>query len=510
MSDDFSSIKPQRVPLTHTAQEPDRPPAPRGPGLTWGLAGVLGLGLLVIVFFVLPRWLAETPPAPTTASDGKPAQPAPASAGSGDTTSATADDPGLPPYQALLREQARSQAQAELSRFVELQMKLEDEMTVGAWGSDAYDEAKDLAAEGDEAFIEENFPESLARYAAASEALADLIERGHALLEDALSRGEQALAARNQQAAREAFELAGAIAPDDPRVRAGRDRTAALPTIADMMREARNLELAEQWQQALDRYREIQALDPQTAGLETALARAEAGARQARIEAQLSTGFARLDAGEYDQARRAFRSVLDMAPGHPVATGALEQVDKTAAVARLNGLQRRAETAVAEERWSDAEALYSQVLADDPNIQFAIAGRNLARQQGRLSGALGRIIQAPDRLSSEKLYHEATELLAQAEALEPRGPVLAGQIANVREILATYANPVPVTFRSDARTQVTLSTVGELGQFSEKTLRLRPGAYTLIGSRDGCRDVREQILVRPNMPPVDIRCVETL
>ena len=88
--------------------------------------------------------------------------------------------------------------------------------------------------------------------------------------------------------------------------------------------------------------------------------------------------------------------------------------------------------------------------------------------------------------------------------------MLSGQIVNVREILATYANPVPVTFRSDARTQVTLSTIGELGSFSEKTLQLRPGAYTLVGSQDGCRDVREQILVRPNMPPVDIRCVETL
>jgi hypothetical protein len=39
---------------------------------------------------------------------------------------------------------------------------------------------------------------------------------------------------------------------------------------------------------------------------------------------------------------------------------------------------------------------------------------------------------------------------------------------------------------------------------------LRPGAYTLIGSRDGCRDVRQKVVVRPDMQPIDIRCIERL
>jgi hypothetical protein len=123
---------------------------------------------------------------------------------------------------------------------------------------------------------------------------------------------------------------------------------------------------------------------------------------------------------------------------------------------------------------------------------------------------LGRILQNPEKLSSDKLYQEARQILERAEALEPRGPRLKGQIADVRTILDTYANPVAVVLRSDNRTEVTVSSVGALGSFEEKRLELRPGAYTVIGSRDGCRDVREQIVVRPNMNPVDIRCAETL
>ena len=78
----------------------------------------------------------------------------------------------------------------------------------------------------------------------------------------------------------------------------------------------------------------------------------------------------------------------------------------------------------------------------------------------------------------------------------------------MEELLETYGIPVSVTLRSDNRTEVTLSSVGRLGTFAEKELHLRPGAYTIVGSRDGCRDVRASILVRPDMQPVEIRCEE--
>ncbi len=515
MSDDFSSIKPRPVALSHTTAEREAEPVSHKSQVTWILAGLLSAGLLIGVFFVLPQWLTDTAgdgsDPDMTSADTQGLRQTESPIGSREpAVAAETQDDQLPPYQALLREQARSQAQAELARFVELQLKLESEMTVGAWGTEAYDAAKDLAAAGDEAFVKEAFEMSLQQYQAASEALALLIERGHDLLEESLADGESALAARDQRAANEAFTLAAAIAPDDPRVAAGLTRAAALPAVGDMMREARNLELAEQWQAALDLYQEVATLDPETLGLDEAVARTSEGARQARIQAQLSRGFAQLDAGAFEAARKAFRAALQLAPGDPVATGGLEQVDKAAAVARLNDLKRRAQAAADAERWKEAESLYGEVLATDANIQFAISGRAQARDQQRLGSALARIIQSPDKLSSEKLYREAQGVLEKAEQLAPRGPQLSAQIVNVQEILRTYATPVTVTLRSDERTRITLSTVGELGRFSEKQLQLRPGAYTVIGSRDGCRDVREKILVRPNMLPVDIRCVETL
>ncbi len=508
MTDSFSSIKPKQVPLSHVEPVEAAVRAGGGRWLTIGLGALLAFGLLGIVFFVLPNWLEGRPATPSQTLSA-PGAGATTDAGSRPSASAS-EDPQLPPFQQLQREQARERAKEELSRFVELQISLEDSMQVGAWGKAAYDQAKSLAAEGDEQFLREQFQQSVESYQSATRALEALMAEGQELLESSLVSAGEALIRLDADAAAAALNVAATIAPEDPRVIDGRARLDRVPEIQDIMREARNDELAGDWTSAEAAYDRIHDLDPAVAGLEDARARVADGRREARVQALLSEAFARLDAGQFDGARQSFREVLAIAPGNPVATGGLEQVAKQADVTRINGLRERADTAMANENWDEAIDYYDQVLSLDSNIRFAQAGRSQAEAQRRTQTTLGRILQNPDRLSSEKLYREAQAILEQARTLEPRGSGLTRQIEDVGAILDAYANPVAVVLRSDNRTEVTLSTVGRLGSFEEKTLELRPGAYTVIGSRDGCRDIREQIVVRPNMNPVDIRCTETL
>lgn len=504
MSDQFSPIRPKQVPLSHGAPEP-RSVAGRGASLiTWGLGLLLAVGLIVLVFWVVPSWVdtaSAPPPAPAVAAPSTGAPPTPAAA---------PEDPGLPPFQALQREQAREKAQEQLARFVELQIELEQNMQVGAWGADVYRKAKDLAAAGDQQFLAEQFTQSIASYEAATETLAGLIEQGRKLLEDSIRDGEAALTARDQARADEAFALAETIAPDDPRVAAGKARAALLPEISNLMRQGRNHELAEAWDAAAATYARVRDMDPATHGLDEATQRVAEGRKRTRVQALLSQGFNHLEAGRFGDARSAFDAVLDIEADNAVARSGLEQVERQSVIARINTLKEQADRAAAQEQWQQAAELYAKVLEIDSTIQFAQAGRATALEQQRTATALSRIIDSPDKLSSDKLYREAEQILARAETLEPRGPRLASRIEDVRQILQVYAQPVPVILRSDNRTEVTLSTVGVLGSFEEKRVELRPGAYTVIGSRDGCRDVREQIVVRPNMNPVDIRCVEAL
>ena len=92
------------------------------------------------------------------------------------------------------------------------------------------------------------------------------------------------------------------------------------------------------------------------------------------------------------------------------------------------------------------------------------------------------------------------------------GPVLRQQVADLDRLLQVAVTPVRVTLESDNLTEVTLFKVGRLGVFSSRTLELRPGAYTVVGSRPGYRDVRRIFRVTPGSDgaPVVVRCEEPI
>ena len=72
--------------------------------------------------------------------------------------------------------------------------------------------------------------------------------------------------------------------------------------------------------------------------------------------------------------------------------------------------------------------------------------------------------------------------------------------------------PITVQLSSDRLTDVVVYRVGELGAFEQKTLRLTPGDYTVVGRREGYRDVRKTLRVRPDRGAVslDIRCTDKI
>ena len=503
MSDEgFSPIRPKSVPLSH-ATSSAAPPAdtPSLSNAARRLAiGAILLASLLAVFLVVPD-LIEPARIDSTAQPAAPVPVAP---------SAVSDIDQLLPFEALMREQARESAQEELAAFVELQMALEKKMQVGTWGQEDYDAAKLLATSGDENFLVEKFDESLIAYRTASEALAALIEKGEALLEETIVAGERALLEKDQGLALVKFSQALLIDPANTRAKEGVARAEILPDVIRLMREGKNQELTENWQDALQTYKTVQTLDPKTNGLSQALADAREGATRQQVSLHLSDGFSALNASRFKTAKQAFARALKLSPANPIAIGGLEQVAEQTELSELEALRLAAVSAESNEQWQSALENYDAVLQLDANLQFAKEGRLRASAQRRAEVLLGNIMTSPDKLSSTELFDQARDILARAELLEPRGVKLSEQIEAVTSLIRIYSTPVDVTFRSDNLTQVTLSTIGRLGVFAEKQLRLRPGAYTVIGSRDGCRDVRANIIVRAEMQPVDIRCNEKL
>ena len=507
MSNRPDLIRPKAVRLSHTGPARTRAPGRRRKLLLpLFLAGAAGL--IAALFVLGPRLV--TPIATGNGASGE----TPVASGrdepAGTPRPAVSKPNEPPPFEALRQQQARTEAQDELSRFVELEIELRDAMQVESWGAAAYADARERAHGGDESFVTERYEPAIAGYRAAADSLEALIEEGHARFDTALAAALKAINARETAAAEAALADARLVKPEHPELNRAQARARSLPEIITLFREAHNQELAGQWGKALGTYGRIRTLDPKTPDLDPAVATARERQAAQRLQSFLSAGFAQLADGRLEDAESSFRKALAMDPQNGAALGGLQQIAEQGLVRSVERLRQRAADAESREDWVAAAQAFEEVLALDANIQFARSGLAGARAQVDTLKALHEVAARPDSLSSEVIYAAANASLDRARGLESRGPALAGKIAEVDALLRFYAQSVPVVLQSDNATEVLLSNVGPLGRFYEKRLHLRPGAYTLVGSRDGCRDVRTTITVRNEMEPVDIRCLEVL
>lgn len=499
-------IAPIEAPLSHLTQ--NKRGVQRLPLDRRGQLMVGGIAVLAIIALVLlPSMMDDTTtPSIDTAAPSASALTDNGAAASADSTNKTQ----LAPFAQAQQTRARELVQAELSKFVELQIQLEDNMQVGAWGEQELANAMALAQQGDAEFVAENFSIATELYQQAVAKLDALIAQGNQLFSRYVEQANARIDGLDPEAAAEAIAAALVIKPDDVEALAIQARAAQLPEIISLLRTAKNHELSERFVEALAVYDEIAQLDPKAPTL--AQRRAEARAAQSgnNLTAHISRGFSALDNEQFETARKAFNAALSIDPNNDVAKGGLQQVAKQNDLAIIKQQRLIAERAINQEQWQTAIDAYQQVLDLDNNIQFAKNGKSTALAHQKSQQLLSRISSEPSKLSSEKLYLDAIDILDRARKLNHLGPSLNASIAEVSRLITLYRDPVDVVLLSDNATDIIVSNVGKLGVFERKTLSLRPGQYTIRGSQSGCRDIYMSVDVLPGIAPLDLSCPESV
>lgn len=468
--------------------------APRAIG--FGITMLVLGALAVFVFVFLPDRVVDpvTPNRPAVEPGRSPPPPA----------------DSVAPFEAADLARAREQAEAKLAEFFALESQLHEQLNVTAWGADDLERAKDRANVGDQMFMEGRYRESLDEYGGAVEDMAALADNGRALFRSAVQDGQAALANLDHDRAVEAFEKALTVRPTSAEATAGRDRAAVLPDIVELLRQSERAILRGEYTDADQYLSRVRTLDPATAGLRGRVAKvAEARATQQR-RAMLSEGFGALERGEHDEAIDAFNRVLKANPDDPDGVAGLQQARQAGLLAEIDRLRDVAAEDESEDRWSEALTAYDAILDIDPSLRFARDGKARIGARIALIESMQRFIDDPGLLSDDNEFTRAAELLAQANASASAGPLFQTQLDDLRTIVERGSTPVPLVIDSDNETEILIQKVGTFGPFLRHELKLRPGRYVIVGSRDGYRDVRDEILLQADSEPVEIRCTEPI
>jgi tetratricopeptide (TPR) repeat protein len=350
------------------------------------------------------------------------------------------------------------------------------------WGGGGFVTAKSRAAQAAGAQATGNVDLARQQLAEAGQLLNAVEEAAPGALAAELAAGEQAVAAGQSALATQAYDLAVRIAPQDERALAGQARARQLAAAAHPSEPA-----------------------PAAAATHTDPAFGEDRYAKAAGE-----GFAALGAGRLNEARAAFERARSLRPDGAEAIDGLKRVDAAEHSRGFGSLQTRAEDLEADERWDEALATYNSALRQNPSLEFAQQGKARAQARLDLSESLQGFIDRPDRLTSAAARTEAETTLQSAQTISSPGPALRLQIARVSALLPELDKTVRLSLVSDGLTQVSIPEVGSFGGFTRRDVELKPGRYTVIGTREGYRDVRRDVTVTPGQQgqTINVTCYD--
>jgi tetratricopeptide (TPR) repeat protein len=258
---------------------------------------------------------------------------------------------------------------------------------------------------------------------------------------------------------------------------------------------------------AQSEFQEALQLDPQSREARAGLQRMKSRMSEEEFRRWMAEGIASLNAGDAATARSRLLKAQALRPEAPEVKEALAQTEGRLRSARLEALRQKALASEQREEWADALAAYEEALALEPNLQFAQQGKERAGTLAALERRIRFFVQQPEALGTDSQLDQAVRLLQDLQAAPPAGPRFAAEAEKLKSLVQTAKTPVRVTVESDHLTEVSVYRVGKLGRFGARDLSLRPGTYTMVGSRDGYRDERLELVVKPGPEPIRVRLV---
>ena len=471
------------------------------------LRNVLLLGLVLIAIVALGGWLLHylkfnpivaVPDTPPPVADDKSITALPDS---------VKPAPSIPAVSETAT-QAMEKAQAERQRdeFSRVTSTLENK-GVSEWGGTLYSEMITLDREAYTLLSQNDYNAATDRYAAALKNANLLVGRMPAALQRFIEEGLAALTEGDGQMAQNNFQAALLLDPDNTDARHGLARAAQAEAVKRLVGSATAHESDRNDALALVDYRQALALDPEAERAIAGRIRVQARLEETKFQHLMSAGLAALAQNDLQTARSRLLGARAIRPDDPGVVDALAQTDQAIRLNRIENLRQTAIRAEQSEDWEQALASYQNVLELDGNIRFAVQGTARAQDYIRINKRIRFFLEKPGALEADRQLQNALALLDETGGFKVRGPRLNARIEQLKALVETAQTPVRLTIESDNNTEVAVYKIGKFGRFTVHELFLRPGTYTVVGSRDGYQDVRKILRVESGQQPQRISVI---
>ena len=264
------------------------------------------------------------------------------------------------------------------------------------------------------------------------------------------------------------------------------------------------------WPKAIEAYENAILIDPDYQEALSGFEFSNASYLEQQFQDLLSKGYSFMSEADFENANLSFQDAKTIYPQSLDVLQAIEVLELNQRLEKISLIQKEATIATTNEMWDLAKVLYEEILALDPNIIEIKKNLQTVNERINLVSNLTLFISSIDKLNDDELYNQAITTLNKAQGVQNKGPKLEQQINDLNRVLKFASIPLDTIFMSDGMTQITIYKLAQLGSFYEKTVSLRPGTYTAIGTRPGYRDVILKFRVEKAGQQFMIQCKEMI
>ncbi len=383
---------------------------------------------------------------------------------------------------------------------------------IRTWGGSDFTALLGQVTAAERSLADKQYALAESLYQQAMDGLQILLAKKPAMLAESIDAGNAALEAGDSAGAVKAFTRALVLSPTDQQAMHGLARARTLDQVLALYQKGLDAEEQADLKDAQALLFEAKNLDPEFLPAAQALHRVQSRQAEADFERAMGGFLQALHDGRAIEAKKKLTLAAGLRPQSPAVLEGKKQLQQLTLQQTLARIQTEYVRFVHAEQWRQAQERCKQALKIDPQASFALVGLREAGRRLDLDIALQAILDQPQRLQEQDVQQGARQTLAFAESVVKPGPRLQAQLTAVKRQLQAASLQVPVILRSDNETEVVIYRIGRQGKFNRRELRLRPGRYTVVGSRPGYRDVRKVLEVRAEDEQVnlDIDCREVI
>lgn len=342
--------------------------------------------------------------------------------------------------------------------------------------------------------------------------LQSLMEQGEKQFQESLRAGLDALNSGDGDRAKEWLKTAQALRPDDPFVAQQLNRAETINQVFAHFEQGRSYEDQGLYSLARVEYRKALDLDPDSVNINSRLQAINQELNREIFASTARDGMAALAAGNGDSAVELLEKATALMPGDIQTRNALQDARELQRRQWVDRLVATGERELKNRAWLAARDAFEEALDYEPASQAAQDGLSHAQSQIDLEAQLKAILLEAESFERNGELEKALIVLREGRQIADPMGVITEKIKFLEEILAEQSKPQKVTILSDNLTNIQIYHVGNFEPTHQLNLELRPGEYTVVGSRLMYRDVRHTLWVEvgESPEPLEVICKEKL